>query len=297
MRLIEIKNIFEGGAATSKWGTGRIKKQDIPPTLDFVSNITGIPAKDLHPLGSVGKMPTSGDIDLAIDSKKYNTEELHQKLMQHVDGQGVFNKGTKVGSYAIPIAGDPSKGKVQLDFMPTGNIGYSKFAYHSPGTKSKYKGVARTILLMAVTSSLFEEGTDHATIDPKTGELTIRAGRTLDLTQGIRRIFQHRPKKKSGEGYLKNMKSIPIEKFKELFPDIEVANGNIVIDDPQQIVEMLFGKGLRPRDVGSAEQVIELIKTRYSEEKQKDIFDRTIKRMNSAKMDIPEEMQEFANVT
>lgn len=291
MKLLDIKNIYEGGAATSKWGTDRINKEDIPATIHFVSNITKIPEKDLHPLGSVGKMPTSGDIDLAIDSNKYNTEEIHQIMMKHVDGQGVFNKGTKVGSYAIPIAGDPSKGKVQLDFMPVSNTKYAKFIYHSPGTKSKYKGATRTILLMAIASSINEPGTDHFIYDPKTNELIIRAGRSIELPKGLKRIFQHRPLKKSGEGYLKTMKSIPMEKFQELFPDIEVQGENVIIDDPQEILDVLFGGGIRPRDVESAEQVIELIKQRFPEEKQQMIFDRAAQRIERAKLPIPEEMQ------
>jgi hypothetical protein len=291
MKLIDLKNIYEGGAATSKWGTTRINKEDIPATIHFVSNVSGIPEKDLHPLGSVGKMPTSGDIDLAIDSNKYNTEEIHQKMMKHIDGKGLFNKGTKVGSYAIPIAGDPSKGQVQLDFMPVQNTKYAKFIYHSPGTKSKYKGATRTILLMSIASSINEPGMDHFEYHPETNELIIRAGRSIELPKGLKRIFQHRPRKKSGEGYLKNMKSIPIEKFKEMFPDIEVADGNVVIDDPQEILEVLFGPGVRPRDVGSAEQIIQLIKQRFPEEKQQTIFDRAAQRIEHAKLPVPEEMQ------
>lgn len=292
MRLIELKDIFEGGAATAKWGTGRVDKGDIPATIDYVSKLSGIPVEDLHPLGSVGKTPTSGDIDLAVDSKKYDVGSVHSKVMQGVNNQGMFNKGTKVGSYAVPIAGDPGKGNVQVDLMPTGNVAYSKFAYHSPGGKSKYKGAVRTILLMAVASSLNEEGTDHATYDPDSNELIIRAGRTLDLTSGLRRIFQHRPEKKKGGGYLKNMKSIPLDQFQQMFPGIEVQNGNVTIDDPKMIVQMLFGEGVKPKDVATAEQVIELIKKKIPEEKQEEVFQRARKRLDSAKLPIPEEMEE-----
>jgi len=261
----------EGGNAVKEAGVTRINKKDIPSTITHVSKLTGVPKKDLIPLGSTGKAATSGDIDLAVDINKYDPAEIHAKMMKAVDGEGVLNKATKIGSYAVPIRGNAEKGKVQVDLMYVPNTEYAQFSYYSEGEGSKYKGSVRTLLLMGVAAALNQKGTDHFSYS-KDGELIIRAGRTLDLNQGLRRIFQHRPKKKKGDGYLKTMKSIPIEDFKKQFPDVEVKGGQVIVDSPEKVVKALFGSGVTPNDVRTAEQVLHLIKKKFDEEQQKRIF-------------------------
>lgn len=296
MRLAEIVLIKEGGYALKDAGVGRVKKEDIPATVQLVSQITGIPAEDLHPLGSVGKMPDSGDIDLGVDVNKFNPEEIHQKMCNELgDDMCTYNKGTKVASYGFPIAGDPEKGLVQVDLMYVDNPSWATFSYHSPGMDSKYKGAIRAMLLMGVAATYEEPGTDHFEYDPTSGDLIIRAGRTLDLNSGMRRIFQFRPKSKKGDKYLKSMKTISLSDFKEMFPDVEVSGDEITIDDPKKVLTILFGGKVAPKDVHTAEQVIDLIKDRFDEERQDAIFKKAADRARSAvgKMDIPPEMMEY----
>lgn len=293
MKLSELSVIEEGGAATADAGTTRIKRADIPATIKHASELSGVPVKDLHKLGSTGKTPDSGDIDLGVDVHKYDAERIHARMISKLgDKGGVFNKGTKVGSYAVPIKGNPEKGLVQVDFMYTPNTEWAKFAYHSEGEGSKYKGAVRTILLMAVAAGLQEAGTDHFEFDPDSGDMIIRAGRTLDLNTGLRRIFQHRPRNKKGTAYLKTMKSIPIEDFKKLFPDVPVKNGTIIIEDPDKVVKMLFGGGATANDVRTAEQVLALIKKKFDDAKQKEIFAKARERAVrlEGKMRLPPEL-------
>lgn len=287
MKLFEAAKILvEGGHAVKN--VGPINKEDIPATIDAISKVSGIPKEDLRPLGSVGKKSTSGDIDLAVDVSKYDTSEgseIHQRMMKYVNGNGVWNKGTNVASYGFPIAGDPSKGFVQLDFMPVGNPKWAQFAYHSPYEgESEYKGNVRTILLMAVASTINEtdsEGRnkDAYIYDPDTGELIIRAGRTLDLNKGLRRILQHLPRNQKTGKYLKTAKTIDAEEFASLYPDVDYEKGDITMDDPQQVLDMLFGGGVTPKDVNTAEQVLELIKTKFDPERQKLIMQTAAKRL------------------
>lgn len=294
MRLTEIV-VKEGGLALRDAGIQRIKREDIPATVQLVSQITGIPVEDLHPLGSVGKTPDSGDIDLGVDANKYDAEELHKRMCAEVgEERCVYNKGTKVASYAFPIAGDESKGLVQVDLMYTPNPQWATFSYHSAGQDSKYKGAVRSLLLMGVAATYQEPGTDHFDFDPNTGEILIRAGRTLDLNKGLRRIFQYRPKSKKGDKYLKTMKTITIDEFKDMFPDIEVRGEDVVIDDPNKVLLVLFGKGVKPKDVSTAEQVIELIKSKFDEERQEQIFRKAAERARSVadKIDLPPEIME-----
>jgi len=286
MKLEEIVQLNEAKVLT-KAGVTRIRREDIPATIKYVSKLSGIPVRDLKPLGSVGKSATSGDVDLAVDAKAYNSERVHTKMVKALgDENAHMNKGTRVNSYAVPIAGIGDK-KVQVDLMFADNVDWAQFAYYSAGEGSKYKGAIRTILLTSVAGALNEPGTDHFEYDDN-GELTIRAGRSVDLNKGMRRIFQHRPKKKSGEGYLKTMKSIPIDKFKQMFPDVEIKGDDVIIDDPKLVVQLLFGKDTLVDDVRTAEQLLNLIKTKFNVAQREKILKIAKSRMSQLKgMKIP----------
>lgn len=270
MKLGEIVPLNEA-KSLSKAGITRINREDIPATIKYVSKISGIPQRDLYKLGSVEKSPTSGDIDLAIDVNKHKIDSVHKKMVEALgEDNVVVNKGTKVYSYAVPIGGSSEK-KVQVDFMFVENIEWAQFAYYSAGEESKYKGAIRTILLSSVAAALQEPGTDHFEYD-ENGEIIIRAGRTVELGKGLKRIFQYRPKDASGENYLKTMKSVPIDKFKQMFPDVEIKGEDVIIDDPKTVVQILFGEGTLVDDVKTTEQVLNLIKQKFNVAQQEKIF-------------------------
>lgn len=263
MKLKEI--IIEGGAALKDASTNRIKKEDIPATLKYVAKISGIKVKDLHPLGSTGKTATSGDIDLAVSMQDYDPEKIHNNIIGHLvdalggdkERYGIYNKGTKVGSYAVPIRGTSGE-LVQVDLMYVPNTEWAKFAYFSPGDTSKYKGAVRGILLAAAAASLNEKSKDTFVYD--NDELIVRVSRGIDPNVGLKRIMQMRPRKKSGEGYLKTMKKVSAEDIQKAFPDLEFERGELIIDDPSQVVKVIFGPTTSPQDVESAEKILNLIK-------------------------------------
>ena len=103
MKIYEV-NEKPGGYALHSAGVQRINKGHIKPTIEYLSKITGIPVKELTPLGSTGKMKTSGDIDIGIEKTRYDYEDIHNKLCKLL-GQDKcsYNQGTHVASYAIPI--------------------------------------------------------------------------------------------------------------------------------------------------------------------------------------------------
>jgi len=283
----------KGGYALKSAGVTRINKLDIPSTITAISKVTNIPENDLFPLGSVGKTETSGDIDLGVDINKYDQKTIHQ-LMVDVLGESkcVYNYGTKVASYAFPISGNFDNGLVQVDLMYVANPNWATFSYHSPDTTSKYKGAVRSILLMATATTFNEPGIDYFKVDNITHDLLIRAGRTLDLNVGLRRIFQYRPKSKKGDKYLKTMKSITADKFVEMFPDVDICGDDIVYDNPQEVLKLLFGKELQPTDVDTAEQVIDLINTNFNKDQQVAIYKKASDRATSVfnKMKLPPEL-------
>lgn len=292
MRLIEVKPIFESGKILADVGVTRIKKDDIPATIEYISKVTAIPKEDLHPIGSVGKIASSGDIDLAVDSNRFNPEHI-QTMLDSKGVVGVFDSASKVGSYAFPIKGDEKNGMVQVDLTFTPNPDWAQFSYFSPGEGSRYKGIVRTVLLTAVASTLNEPGTDH--VDYDNGELTVRVGRSIDLPSGLKRVFQYRPTRVSGEGYMKTMKDVEVDDFKKMFPDVEIKGGRMVVDDPQKVVRALFGRTVTPKDVESAEQVLHLIKKKFPRPDQDRIFKMAAKKLRGEKGQIrlPPELEQF----
>ena len=80
--------IMEGGNVFGD-NTGRINREHIQPTLDkYFAELqqvfpqAGIQPNNFHPVGSVGKKSTSGDIDLAIDSTALFPAGITTKSMQ-----------------------------------------------------------------------------------------------------------------------------------------------------------------------------------------------------------------------
>jgi hypothetical protein len=243
-------------------GVGKIKREDVNQTIEHVVYISGISEDDIHLLGSTGKSSTSGDIDIAVDVSKYNPQNLHDTMVRHLGTDNAFyNIGTRVGSYAVPIKGDPYFGLVQVDFMFVPNIEWAKFSYYSAGdTRTKYKGVVRTVLLRSVASVLYEHGVDLHVYDPLTNDLIVRIGRTMDMNIGIRRIYQIRPKKKNGFGYLSSMKTVTRDELINMYPDVHdgILEFN-TINDPEEALNLIFGHSVKPSDVETAEQIIILI--------------------------------------
>ena len=290
MKMKEVQILKEGGADTAQWETKRIHNAEIPATIKYFSTISGIPVRDLHSVGTTGKTPSSGDIDLAVDASKYDMDIIHNKIMGELNDEGKINKSSKVASYAVPIRGKEDREKVQIDLMYGGNPEWMKFAYHSEGAGSKYKGAIRGILLSAVAAAVNKKGMDHIEFDGE--DLTIRAGRTVELATGLNRTFQYRSKNSDGEGYSKKMNSIPVEEFKRMFPNVDVKGGTLTVDDPAEVVKILFGSATKPAHVNSAEQIIQLIKKKFDKETQDKIFKIASVRGKSiaGKMKLPPEM-------
>jgi hypothetical protein len=262
-----------GGFALKSVGVQRIDRDDISSTLTYVSNLANIPKEDLHLIGSGGKVATSGDIDLAIDSVKYNSINIHNKMKSLLgEDRAMYNKGTRVASYAIPINGDERNGLVQVDFMYSPNIDWAKFAYYSAGDNSEYKGAVRTILIAAVATLLCDPTTDYVMYDLDRS-LLARSGWTFDLSCGLRRIFQYRPTRKDHKGWVKNMKSVSCDEFEKLFTQ-SPHNDLQTMDNPQQVTTLLFGDNIKPSDISTAESVLSIIKQDYDKKTQQTIFER-----------------------
>jgi len=164
MKLLEGGNVFKN--ADGSPATQRIKQADIASTVAWLERLTGLDLskqKDengipIKWLGSTGKKPDSGDLDLAVDSNEITKAELKGRL----DAWATQNKQdpkqwTKLTGEAVhfktPIQGDPKRGYVQTDFMFMPDMNWGTF-WLGGGAGSAYKGVFRNVLMSSIAKSL-----------------------------------------------------------------------------------------------------------------------------------------------
>jgi hypothetical protein len=250
MNLIEGGNVFKDKMGVPL--TQRIKQADIPGTVQWLESITGL---DLHGeedprtgypvkwLGSTGKKPDSGDLDLGVDTNETTKAALKVKLDQYVASQGqdprdfVRMSGEAV-HFKTPINGDPKNGFVQTDFMFMLNIDWGAF-FLSGGVDSNFKGLYRNILMSSLAKSLglkaSAKGISSRTtdqlipggLDPDyAAEVLLGKGNTRDDLKNVETIYAalaHDPKR---DAKLKDFRQyINIDGLKE--PSAPVAEDDV----------------------------------------------------------------------
>jgi hypothetical protein len=153
--IVEGGNVFKDAAGTPR--TQRINLADISPTVKWLERVTGLPLSD-NMLGSTGLKPTSGDLDLAVDSNKIAKDDLVRQLSDYVSQNGqdprdwVRKSGTAV-HFLTPIGGRADSGFVQTDFMFLSKPEFSKFILRQD-PDSSYKGATRNVLLNSLAKSM-----------------------------------------------------------------------------------------------------------------------------------------------
>lgn len=181
--LAEGGNVFKNPDKTP--ATQRINKADVDGTVKFLEKIvdfdfskkknkeTGLP---LAYLGSTGQAATSGDIDLAIDSKSMSKADLVAKLvswleLNKLDPAQYLKVGAEV-HFKTAINGNPKNGFVQTDFnvYDTDKFDWSVF-YNSQKAGSQYKGRHRAVLLSSIAKALNLKLGGNGLFDRATNEL------------------------------------------------------------------------------------------------------------------------------
>jgi hypothetical protein len=153
--LLEGGNVFKDKQGQPL--TQRINQADVPATIAYLENILGMEFPQERWLGSTGRKPTSGDLDLAVDLSEINKDQLAAKLTQFVQNQKQDPREwvKKAGEvhFRTPIAGDPNKGYVQTDFMFFPNLDWGTFFYGG-AEGSNYKGMNRNVLMSSIAKAL-----------------------------------------------------------------------------------------------------------------------------------------------
>ena len=153
--LLEGGNVFKD--ADGQPLTGRINQSDVPATVAWIEQLTGLEFPRDRWLGSTGKAATSGDMDLAVDTNEISKDQLATKLMQWIASHKLppaewIKKGGEV-HLRTPIQGRPELGYVQTDFMFFPNLDWGTFFY-SGGEDSAYKGMNRNVLMSSIAKQL-----------------------------------------------------------------------------------------------------------------------------------------------
>ena len=150
-RLFEGGNVFKDTAGTPL--TQRINQADVPATIAWVEKVTGLEFPMERWLGSTGRKPSSGDLDLAVDTTEATKDQLSQLLTDFVVSQGLDPRQyvKKAGEVHLrtPIGGDANRGFVQVDFMFMPNVDWGTF-YYGGAEDSAYKGMHRNVLLSSL---------------------------------------------------------------------------------------------------------------------------------------------------
>jgi Family of unknown function (DUF6267) len=163
--------------------TQRIKQADIASTVAWLETITGLDLshdKDeagipVKWLGSTGKKPDSGDLDLAVDANEITKAELKGILdawaTKHRQDPRDWTRLTgEAVHFKTPIQGDPKRGYVQTDFMFMPNLEWGTF-WLGGGTGSAYKGVFRNVLMSSVAKALGLKASAKGIISRQTEKL------------------------------------------------------------------------------------------------------------------------------
>lgn len=290
--------LLEGGKATEALGTERVTKEDFPVALAFVAKHIGIGAETLKDrlLGSArltaaGKKEDSGDIDLAILDGEVDRDTAVKQLTNATKNKPHVTGGTTF-SFAVPVNGGK---KVQVDLMFVPNIEWAKFSHFS-SENSKYKSAVRNELIHSSLKYSLEPDKDLRLKD-KNGNDIVRASRAYKLDTGAERIFKIAPLRKDGKGRVKGVvKATPDEvqaTLDELNHKGKFSKDPEVIQDPEQFTKMLYGDSVRAQDIGSTEQLINVIK-KYKAENADAIFKDAVRGIKRLKFDVPDELRDFA---
>ena len=184
-KLLEGGNVFKGPKGEPL--TQRINRADVPATINWIEQVTGIEFPEDRWLGSTGKKPTSGDLDLAVDLNEVSKEQLAGILSQFVQSHGadpreyVVKKGEV--HFKTPIGGDANRGFVQTDFMFFPNLDWGQF-YYGGGEDSEYKGMNRNVLMSSIAKQQGLKVGANGMFSRATNEL-VKHGMDPDYVAGV----------------------------------------------------------------------------------------------------------------
>lgn len=193
-------------------------------------------------IGSTGKKPIMGDVDLAAEFPG-TRDELFDMAKDMFGAGSVAKVGSNIVTIRYPIhikAGGLSGDYVQVDVM-LGKTSYLKWArFGTSPTQghidySPVKGVVRNVLLNIINRSAADK-----TFPGKQTELD-RTRYTVDFDKGLFKVVQTKRNK--------DPKKEPLKKWRDL-------ERKFISDDPNAIAQVMFGKGTMAGDIRTFEGLV-----------------------------------------
>jgi len=212
----------------------------------------GIDDSDMEVIGSYGKKvegETYGDLDIAVSANSVmerngiGADQVLDFINDALVSMGLETKkmaGFKQVTAGIPI---PRTSDIaQVDFMLSPSLDWSRFAYHSPdfrSRESKYKGVYRNALLMAIITESSKE------ILKRTAEGDVEELETnvIRYPEGIWRARKSFMGKKG------------LVKTGQLLREFD----KFVTLNPQEVTELAVGRGYTPESISTFERLWHII--------------------------------------
>jgi hypothetical protein len=292
--------IKEGGNAVPN--VDRIKKGSINKTIKNFKNEVIIPFLGFDPgdsvftIGSTGKKPDSGDIDLALDANILHKNTIITSLIKLNEICASLGYVSTINSFsfnmlhvAFPQAGNKNK-FVQIDLLLTKYPDFTRFFMFSPTNKeSNYKGAHRNELLHAIAKVIsnrpIKKGEDGkllkwSQIDINSDGLFVQH-KTLIDSEGNMLKYKN-TNENLEESYAKVYKSYPIS------------------HDPKYVIEMLVGKQYSMYDISSFEKLFKIIesdkKFKYGSSSEEILIEtaRMLKEKEN-RLEFPKELNEYLN--
>lgn len=256
----------------------RIRLEEIEPTINRTIQLLDFPDLTVEYfmsalLGSTGKKPDSGDIDVVMNITKnssafdtsnrpvFDKDSFLKRLREVLPKEQINSEWAKMGVVltAWPIAGDESS-FIQIDFM-FGDFDFFKFSHYSPSsTESKFPGVfvsqAMGVLAKHTHLALLRSET---VLDNNDEYRLAEATYVYNLEGGIHiRCRLYDPKTRS-------MKVVDVDDFETRtnFPRIPRIG---MVTDPKEIVRLLFGRNIKVEDVNTFEKIVNVLRNKMSEE-------------------------------
>ena len=288
--MIKLKAlILEGGNLFDN--TVGIKQSEVNPTVKQIEAIVlkklGLVGIDIDSfiLGSAGKKTEkelSGDLDIGISADQIASanglklSEVYQWLSDKLSRLGYETAplpGFSQVSIPFPISGRKDK-YVQVDFMLSNNIEWTKFAYTAPDltkSESKYKLVYRNLLLAACVSVY-----DMKVLKQTAEKIPVEVQKyALRWNDGIYSTVKSFASKTGG-----------ILKTGKLLRDRDV----FVTQTPSELVQMFLGKQYTPDDIRTFEGLYDIV---FNQKSNVSKYRQTIKRkfiesVTKSKLPIPE---------
>jgi len=291
--MISFKQFLtEGAPRTHKYSTKRATAEDITKALQFTSKVLGIPITTLRSdlIGSArltlaGKKEDSGDIDIAFKPTDVaDVEAVNSKMLKAVKGKGVYNTGTKVGSYSVPVKG----GSIQVDLMFIKNKSWAKWMYHA-SHESKYPGAVRNIILFTALAHTQEKDKDFVIRDG--GKPIIRASKSVKMDMGMERLFKMAKFNKKTGMYNKSLEKVDPKAIEahlhDIGKEIKFSHDPDITDNPDHVAAHVFGPGVSSKDLMTAEDVIKHV---HQMPNAKEVVQASKSELKQLKLPIPAEL-------